>query len=78
MLLPIPTTPSYTSEGFRISVFFEKVVVQLSIGNDANWILVPPWTGRSAGRDEKRHKGGRFSVPETGRLGLKPKGCETA
>ena len=58
--------------------FFEKVVVQLSIGNDANWILVPPWTGRSAGRDEKRHKGGRFSVPETGRLGLKPKGCETA
>ena len=48
------------------------MVVQLSIGNDANWILVPPWTGRSAGRDEKRHKGGRFSVPETVREEVGP------
>lgn len=59
-LLPILTTPSYTSERFRMSGFFQKVVVDW---NDANWILVAlKWPGRSAGRDEKRHKGGRFSV----------------
>ena len=36
-LLPILATPSYTSEGFIMSGFFQKVVVDW---NDANWILV--------------------------------------